>query len=205
MADSNEIDGIAGSGRGPGFFPAATVLSVLLFLASIAAHDMVVGHWPGPVHPLKLLAGYAIGILAHEIVHAIAFALVGVPIRAIRIGYDSKQHIPYCVAHAPVSETGLVLVLLAPLLVVGVLPTAYAMDPDNELLAMVGALLISSASGDVLDAFGLFGGQLSRRMRIPPPPPERRQPYAVSEGRSTLRDALDERSASSDGPGVEGR
>ncbi len=97
------------------------------------------------------LAGFALLTAAHELVHAAGWVVFGgLPLRAIRFGLDAKTLSPYTRALLPMPARAYRIGAALPLLFTGVLPWLAALHTGSGLLALLGALLISGAVGDLL-------------------------------------------------------
>ncbi|MGQ9888531.1 MAG: DUF3267 domain-containing protein [Aggregatilineales bacterium] len=97
------------------------------------------------------LLGFALLIVAHELVHAIGWVVFGrLPLSAIRFGVDRKTLSPYACALLPMPAGAYRVGAALPLLVTGVVPWLLALLTGSGALAVVSALLISGAVGDLL-------------------------------------------------------
>lgn len=99
----------------------------------------------------RTLGGFTLLIVAHELVHTAGWVVCGrLPLRAIRFGLDAKTLSPYARALVPMRARAYRIGAALPLLLTGVLPWLVALARGDGLLALLGALLISGAVGDLL-------------------------------------------------------
>jgi hypothetical protein len=107
-------------------------------------------HRDGGFEFFRFLAVLAAGVPAHELVHAAAFAVAGVPLRAIGFGFNRRRLYLYCRCRAVVQLRTYRFALLAPFAATiaggGV---ALALLPRFDLALAVGTLLAGCA-GDLL-------------------------------------------------------
>lgn len=97
------------------------------------------------------LVGFALLIVAHELVHAAGWIVFRrLSPRAIRFGLDVKTLSPYARALVPMRARAYRIGAALPLLVTGIVPWLWALHTGNALLAVLAALLISGAVGDLL-------------------------------------------------------
>jgi len=100
---------------------------------------------------LLLMAALVLGILLHELIHALGWAYFGrLPLRRIRFGFHVRTMTPY--AHAVDSmparsyRAGSVL----PALLLGFLPYLIGTSHGNITIAFFGTVYIFAAGGDLL-------------------------------------------------------
>jgi len=85
---------------------------------------------------------------AHELLHAAAFRVAGVPACEIRFGIERRTLSPY--AHTPATMTarGYRLTLLTPGVILGILPAAGGLIAASNLLAALGMFQLIGATAD---------------------------------------------------------
>jgi len=108
------------------------------------------------VHTDLLSAGGAMigaavlaSLLAHELLHAAGFLLAGVPASEIRFGIERRTLSPYAHTPAQMPARGYRLALMAPGVILGVLPAAAGLITGSNLLAALGMFQLIGATGDM--------------------------------------------------------
>lgn len=107
---------------------------------------------------LLLLGAVLAGIVLHELLHAAVWAVAARrPLRSMRFGFDWKTITPY--AHCPdaMSARAYRIGAVAPLLALGVVPTAAALIVGSPPLLGFGLFFIFAAGGDMLILWLLRG------------------------------------------------
>lgn len=134
----------------------ALVPALALFVGPLAVYALIWGIGPlldvlVTVEALLLtLAGFVALIIAHEVVHAVGWMIAGrLPPRSIRFGIDRKTLSPYARAMTPLRARAYRIGAALPLLVTGIAPWLLALFTADARLAMIAALLISGAVGDL--------------------------------------------------------
>jgi uncharacterized membrane protein YeaQ/YmgE (transglycosylase-associated protein family) len=110
--------------------------------------------WSGAfegVNGLWFVGGMVIGIIAHEVVHAVGWKFAsGLPWRAFSFGIDRSTASPYCHADAPMPASAYRFGALLPSVITGILPVVIATAIASPTLALIGAVLFSAAVGDFI-------------------------------------------------------
>jgi hypothetical protein len=126
------------------------ILSILLFLVPVLLYRVF--------HNATLTDFFNLGVLllliplivGHELIHAIGWKVTsGLPWSAFSFGIDRKTLSPYCHANAPMDIGAYRIGGAAPLVVVGIIPYVFALVIGNAALALVMAIMISAAVGDI--------------------------------------------------------
>lgn len=100
---------------------------------------------------LMFLVLYVLFILIHELVHGITWALVSKKgFDVIEFGIMWEHMAPYCTCKVPLEKKDYLIGALAPLVVVGILPTIIGILIGSYLLTTLGAFLVIGAIGDIL-------------------------------------------------------
>ncbi|QPC84411.1 DUF3267 domain-containing protein [Phototrophicus methaneseepsis] len=127
-------------------------LSVVLMVFPALVYLLIYG-WDatwGNLSILALLVEFVVLIVAHELVHAIGWKFAsGLPWAKFRFGILWQGLAPYCHAIEPMSLQAYRIGAILPLFITGVLPWLVALVVGDTSLAIVGALLISGAVGDI--------------------------------------------------------
>ena len=100
---------------------------------------------------LAFLGLVAVGILAHEGIHALAWAYFGrFPWARIRFGFQASTLTPYAHALDPMPARAYRLGAALPALVLGVLPFAVGTAAGSAGVALYGMIFTFAAGGDLL-------------------------------------------------------
>jgi len=126
------------------------ILSIVLFVAPLfifaRLHPLHVGDW----FTVRTIIYLIILIVVHEGIHAIAWKYAsGLPWSQFKFGIDKKSLSPYCHAEALMDIQAYRIGGAAPLVVVGIVPFILALFNADSLLALLSAVMISSAVGDI--------------------------------------------------------
>ncbi|MBO7177937.1 MAG: DUF3267 domain-containing protein [Clostridia bacterium] len=93
----------------------------------------------------------------HEGVHAIAFLIGGAPKTSIRFGAIPKKMILYCTTSEPIKPVAYKISLLAPLVVLGIIPYIISTIILSFPYLILFSIMISGAAGDVMMLYRLTG------------------------------------------------
>ena len=92
-----------------------------------------------------------IGIVLHELVHGIFFAIfANKGFASVRFGMMWKYLAPYAHCKEPLKIKNYTIALLAPLVLVGILPAIVGIAMGNFLLLFVGIFMSGGAAGDLM-------------------------------------------------------
>ena len=98
---------------------------------------------------LFFMAAFALGVVAHEGLHGLAYLWIGkVPRSTIRFGILWRGLAPYAHCSAPMTATAYRWTLALPGLVLGVFPAILGIVLGNWWLMVWGALMFVAAGGD---------------------------------------------------------
>lgn len=105
--------------------------------------------------PLLTISGPVIGILfgivLHELVHGIFFAHYAKQgFRSVKFGILWKMLTPYAHCKEPLQVKHYIKALLAPLILIGILPAIAGIALGNAPLLLFGIVLSGSAAGDLM-------------------------------------------------------
>ncbi len=140
---------------------AANIFSLVLFIVVFAAFGILFLAIYGkntfeasnytPLECVSFLVLAIVGIVAHEFVHGICWSqCVEGGWKTIKFGVMWKSLSPYCHCSEPMKVRNYKFGALAPLFVVGVMPTIIALFVGNSLLLLFGMLFIAGAAGDIM-------------------------------------------------------
>ena len=143
---------------------AATLLALALFAGgNVIWAAAFQGEWPAVVVVTGSLLWFAIGMpammVAHEGIHGLAFILLnlGVPNFRLRYGVLRPSLTPYTHPIGPMPASAYRLGVLAPGLLLGVLPFLYALATANAYVAGWAIMNTAAAAGDFLIILELRG------------------------------------------------
>ena len=93
---------------------------------------------------------YIVLVVVHELIHGTTwsfFAPAGW--KNIEFGFIAKYLTPYCTCKVPLARAPYILGTLMPLIVLGILPTIYAIFSGSLFMLLTGIVMIVSAGGDM--------------------------------------------------------
>ncbi|MDN3608039.1 DUF3267 domain-containing protein [Kaistella yonginensis] len=91
------------------------------------------------------------GIIIHELIHGVFFAFFAKNgFRSIKFGILWKMLTPYCHCKEPLKIKQYTIALLAPLVILGILPAIYAISVGNIFILILGIFFSGAAAGDLL-------------------------------------------------------
>ena len=94
---------------------------------------------------------YIIGIVIHELVHGIFFAKYATKgFKSVKFGVLWKMLTPYAHCKEPLQIKHYIIALLAPLVLVGILPAILGIVLGNPGLLLFGIIFSGSAAGDIM-------------------------------------------------------
>jgi hypothetical protein len=130
------------------------ILSIVLFVLPLGLYALFHPLSWGVAFPamfnLETVVWIIALILVHEGIHAIAWKTSsGLPWSQFSFGIDKKSLSPYCHAKAPMDVQAYRIGGGAPLLLVGILPFIYALVVASPMWALLSAVMISAAVGDI--------------------------------------------------------
>ena len=94
---------------------------------------------------------YLVGVVIHELIHgffAMKFSKQGM--KSIKFGIYWKLLTPYCHCKEPLTASHYRIVLLAPLLILGIIPTIIGLIIGHSGIYGFGLLFILAAGGDLI-------------------------------------------------------
>jgi hypothetical protein len=89
------------------------------------------------------------GLMAHELLHALAFVAGGARWSDVHIGGSLRYGLAYAGCRAEIGAGAYRFVLLAPGVVLGVLPLVVGLATGHYRVAQLGAVLLAAAGGDL--------------------------------------------------------
>jgi hypothetical protein len=139
-----------------------SVLLALLYLAIWGLPPFLEGAWEF-VQPILCLPAFVIGIVAHELIHGLAWAtFAGKPWSAIHFGFHWKTLTPYAHCREPMDIRAYRLGAVMPGIVLGILPAVFGILTGNGWLHWFGLLFTGAAGGDFLVLWLLRGVEPGR-------------------------------------------
>lgn len=127
------------------------IISVLPIIISL--YFLYLFIWVKPVisfkYPYWMI--YLIGVVVHELIHgffAMKFSKQGM--RSIKFGISWKFLTPYCHCKEPLSIKDYRVVALAPLVILGIIPTFIGLILGHNDFYVFGLLFILAAGGDLI-------------------------------------------------------
>ena len=118
---------------------------------------------------VAFLAATLVGLVAHELIHAATWMLVGKKSRSvIRFGIDRQTFSPYAHCTEPMEVNAYRVGGFMPALLLGILPALIAILTGSGWLMIYGLLFTAAAGGDMLVLWLLRGVQAGRRVEDHP-------------------------------------
>lgn len=135
--------------------PALLVVTVFFMIyASLWGTTSILAPFDQPaIGGILLLISFPIGIMIHEVLHGLGYMLGGAPRSSVSIGLVKLT--AYCRCDAPISADAFRSAVMMPGIVLGVLPLAISLAFGFGWLMLFGALMASTALGDVLILWAL--------------------------------------------------
>lgn len=100
---------------------------------------------------LKFLCGLLICLVLHELVHGFVWGLFAKNhYKDISFGVIWSMLTPYCCCKAALKKWQYMLGSIMPLVVVGILPTVYAIMTGSSFLFWLGIFMVLGAGGDII-------------------------------------------------------
>ncbi len=97
------------------------------------------------------LIAFIIGIVIHELVHGIFFAKYATKgFKSVKFGVLWKMLTPYAHCKEPLQIKHYIIALVAPLVLVGILPAILGIVLGNPGLLLFGIIFSGSAAGDIM-------------------------------------------------------
>jgi len=130
----------------------ASVLPLLLVpmaYAELWSFASLVGFVLTDLSILEFVAYFALLAVLHELIHAFAFICAGASPRAISFAVSWRHLTPATFCHQPVSARAFRWVVAAPLIALGLVPSAYGLMTGSAAVTFWSAFMISAAAGDV--------------------------------------------------------
>ncbi|MDX1418678.1 MAG: DUF3267 domain-containing protein [Rubricoccaceae bacterium] len=101
--------------------------------------------------PLLALAVFAAGVVAHEVLHVVAWRWVGhVPAGTVRLGFQWATLTPYAHCEVPMAARAYRIGAATPGVVLGLLPVLAGLATGGGALFLFGLLFTLAAGGDAL-------------------------------------------------------
>lgn len=92
-----------------------------------------------------------LGIVVHELIHGIFFAMYAKNgFKSIKFGILWKMLTPYCHCKEPLQIKHYSVALLAPFVILGIIPAVISLFTGNLVLLIFGILFSSAAAGDLM-------------------------------------------------------
>ena len=170
------------------------VLLAIAYASRWGAQSLIAGVY-GLLEPRLLLLALLPGILAHELIHALAWATAARrPLSAIQLGIRWRYLAPYAHPRVPITARAYRIGAAMPLVVLGLAPALVALGLGAPRLMAYGLFFVFTAGGDLL-ALWLMRGIPPGRMvedhptrvgcHVLPDPPATSPPSAASATRSS--------------------
>jgi hypothetical protein len=126
------------------------ILSVVLLILPLALYALFHPLSWGEMFNFQTVIWLIALVVVHEGIHAIAWKVSsGLPWSKFSFGIDKKSLSPYCHADAPMDVRAYRIGGGAPLVLVGIVPFIYAILVGSSMWALLSAVMISAAVGDI--------------------------------------------------------
>ena len=125
-----------------------TVLGMGLFMLVNLNKDWVLGGNLASIAILLVL------VVVHEGIHGLTWSIFAPNhLSDIEFGFMKEYLTPYCTCKTPLAKWPYVVGGLAPLVVLGIIPTAVAIATGSFSLLVIGLIMILAAGGDMMIAW----------------------------------------------------
>jgi hypothetical protein len=92
-----------------------------------------------------------LGIIVHEFIHGVFFSIFASKgFKSIKFGILWKMLTPYCHCKEPLKIKQYIIALLAPLIILGIVPAIISLFIGNLLLLVFGIFFSGAAAGDLM-------------------------------------------------------
>ena len=129
----------------------AAIYMIAIALISVALYYSIWGFkWDLSIMAfLKFYLFNLIGVVIHELIHGIAFIVIGkAKLSDVKFGVIWKQLIPYAHCKVPLSIRAYKIALLLPVIITGFIPLIVGLSINSLLTVLVSACLIVGGIGD---------------------------------------------------------
>ncbi|MCQ4035900.1 DUF3267 domain-containing protein [Kaistella montana] len=97
------------------------------------------------------VVGMILGIIAHELIHGMFFAMYAKQgFKSIKFGILWKMLTPYCHCKEPLQIKHYKIALLAPFVILGIIPSIISLFTGNLILLIFGIFFSGAAAGDLM-------------------------------------------------------
>lgn len=142
----------------------ANVMAIVLSIPFIAVFGFLFFklngnnvHIPSAGGGLLLAVAYLVSIVIHELIHGIGWSLFAPKgWKSISFGFIVQYLTPYCTCDDPLRKGPYLFGALAPLTVLGIIPSLVSLFTGELLLLGYGLLMIVSAGGDMTIALNIL-------------------------------------------------
>lgn len=92
-----------------------------------------------------------LGIVLHELIHALTFSLfLPSKLKGVQFGFNKEHGIPFVHIIEPISIIGFRIGAIMPLIILGLFPVIFGFILGHISLTLFGIIFIISSSGDIL-------------------------------------------------------
>ncbi len=94
---------------------------------------------------------FNIGILLHEVIHALLFTLFNdLGISSVKIGFKKKELLPYTYCSGKIKLNNYRITLIAPAIILGLIPLIIAIFLSNSIIWFYSFLFLIAGTGDIV-------------------------------------------------------
>ena len=133
-------------------------LVIVLTMAFVMVHGWGSIVSAGDTSPLVLLGALIVGIVLHEVLHALAWkAAGGMPWSDVQLGFQWKTLTPYAHSRVPMTARAYRIGAATPGVVLGLAPAIASLVTSDGFWLLFGVLFTIAAGGDALILWLLRG------------------------------------------------
>ncbi|ACL67368.1 hypothetical protein A2cp1_4050 [Anaeromyxobacter dehalogenans 2CP-1] len=99
---------------------------------------------------LPFTAAVVAGLVAHELLHALAFLAAGARVSELRFGVRLRRGVAHVACARAVSARGFRFVAIVPGVALGLAPLVAGVATRSYLVTLFGAMLLAAAGGDLM-------------------------------------------------------
>lgn len=127
-----------------------TFLLFLLPYQQIWTIEPLLSLFSSRANALALLTALILGVVFHELLHAVGFLLFGkAPASTLKFGFSWKGMAPYAHCHAPIRAKAYRISVWLPGILLGIMPGIMGLATGSGGLTLFGTIMTIAAGGDL--------------------------------------------------------
>ena len=127
-----------------------TIIFTLIFIVFHGFSPLIFG-WSISALVIWVLPVLFIGIVLHELIHGVSFAILsGKPLRFVKYGFDKATLTPYAHCKTPIKVWVYKVGAVMPAIILGIIPFIFSIFLGNAYLFFFGTFFTTAACGDFI-------------------------------------------------------